>query len=263
MTANELFQAGKLAEATAAQIAKVKANPTDNRARMFLFELFLFAGDLDRARKQLEALRYDKQEQLAALAHFRETLDAEAKRRAVFAGTVDPDSLSAPPDHVKLRLAAIKAQAAGDPAKARALFTEAAAATPAVSASVNEGPAGPLADADERFGTVLEVFGSGGAYAWVPLESVASITLNPPTSPRDILWRPARILTKEGVDGDVLIAGLYPHTHLSADEELKLGRATDWNPDFADLTVGVGGRLFQTGSGPTPLVTITDITVGD
>jgi len=263
MTANELFQAGKLADATAAQIAKVKANPTDNRARMFLFELFLFAGDLDRAIKQLGALQYDKQEQLAAVAHFRQTVDAEAKRRAVFAGTADPDSLSAPPEHVLKRLAGVKALAAGDAAGAGKLFAEAAACTPVVTASVNDQPAAPLTDADERFGTVLEVFGSGGAYAWVPLETVASITLAPPAGPRDIFWRPARIVTKEGVAGDVLLAGLYPNAHLSADEELKLGRATDWLPDSPDLTVGLGGRLYLSGGNSLPFVTITDIEATD
>lgn len=262
MTANELFKAGKLAEATAAQIAKVKANPTDNRARLFLFELFLFAGDLVRAQKQLEAIRFEKQEHLAAVAHFRETLDAEAKRRAVFAGTADPDTMSAPPEHVLKRLAAVKAQAAGDAGQAKALFAEAAAGTPAVTASINEAAPAPLTDADERFGTVLEVFGSGGAYAWVPLETIASVTMNPPTGPRDIFWRPARLVTKDGVDGDVLLAGLYPNTHLSADEDLKLGRATDWLPDSPDLTVGIGGRLYLSGGTPTPFVSITEIAVG-
>ena len=48
--ASELFHAGQLQDAIAAQIAKVKSSPTDQPARFFLFELFLFSGDLDRAR---------------------------------------------------------------------------------------------------------------------------------------------------------------------------------------------------------------------
>jgi type VI secretion system protein ImpE len=86
--------------------------------------------------------------------------------------------------------------------------------------------------------------------------------MNPPTGPRDIFWRPARLVTKDGVDGDVLLAGLYPNTHLSADEDLKLGRATDWLPDSPDLTVGIGGRLYLSGGTPTPFVSITEIAVG-
>ena len=51
MTASDLFKAGRLREAIDAQLAKVKGQPTDQAARFFLFELFLFSGDLDRARR--------------------------------------------------------------------------------------------------------------------------------------------------------------------------------------------------------------------
>jgi type VI secretion system protein ImpE len=260
MTATELFQAGKLADATAAQIAKVKANPTDNRARLFLFELFLFAGDLDRAKKQLEAVQYDKPEQLATVAGFREALDAEAKRRAVFAGTVDPNSLSTPPEHVRLRLAAVKALAAGNGAEGRELLDQAAAVTPVVMAAVNDGPPAPLADADGLFGPVLEVFGSGGAYAWVPLETVESLTFHAPATPRHIAWRPAHLVTRDGMDGEVQVLGLYPNTHLSADEELKTGRATDWTDD-PNVSRAVGGRAFESGGITVPLVQLKSIAI--
>ncbi len=49
MNATELYRAGKLQEAITAQVAEVKANPTDQGKRLFLFELLVFAGDLDRA----------------------------------------------------------------------------------------------------------------------------------------------------------------------------------------------------------------------
>jgi protein involved in temperature-dependent protein secretion len=39
MTASELFQAGQLQAAIDAQTQKVKANPADQAARLFLFEL--------------------------------------------------------------------------------------------------------------------------------------------------------------------------------------------------------------------------------
>ena len=51
--------------------AKVKSAPTDRPARFFLFELFLFSGDLDRARKQLDVLRYDDPRHSAAVEQYR------------------------------------------------------------------------------------------------------------------------------------------------------------------------------------------------
>jgi type VI secretion system protein ImpE len=59
MNAGELYKAGRLAEAIEAQIQEVKANPIDNGKRLFLFELLAFAGDLDRARRQIDAVSYD------------------------------------------------------------------------------------------------------------------------------------------------------------------------------------------------------------
>jgi len=58
MKGSELFKAGKLAEAIQAQVQEVKGNAAI-RAALFLFELFCFAGEFDRARKQIDALQGD------------------------------------------------------------------------------------------------------------------------------------------------------------------------------------------------------------
>src|SRR5262249_40970826 len=106
MTASDLFHTGRLREAIDAQIAKVKASPADNAARFFLFDLFLFTGELDRARKQLDVLRYDTPERQGAVEQYKQALEAETKRRAVFAGTLEPKGLESAPDHIKLRFKA-------------------------------------------------------------------------------------------------------------------------------------------------------------
>lgn len=253
MTASELFQAGRLREAIDAQIAKVKAAPTDQRARLFLFELFVFSGELDRARKQLEVLTYDDPKHTAAVEQFRFALDAEAKRRAVFAGNAAPEWLSTADGHLTRRLDAVHALARGQTADARRMLDEANAAVPVLAGTLNGQPFQGLFDADERFGTVLEVFGSGGVYSWVPLEAVETITLNRPAAPRDVAWRPANLVLDNGVSGDVLLPGLYPGTHESADEELKLGRSTDW-VETAGVTRGVGGKQFLCNGVISPVV---------
>lgn len=261
MTASDLFQAGRLREAIDAQIAKVKAAPTDQRARLFLFELFVFSGELDRARKQLEVLTYDDPKHAAAVEQFRFALDAEAKRRAVFAGSATPEWLSAADGHLTRRLDAVHALARGQTADARRMLDEANAAVPVLAGTLNGQPFQGLFDADERFGTVLEVFGSGGVYSWVPLEAVESITLNPPAAPRDVAWRPANLVLDNGVSGDVLLPGLYPGTHESADEELKLGRSTDW-VETGGITRGVGSRQLLVGGDFRPFVSVLAVTFG-
>jgi len=259
MTANDLFQNGRLRDAIDAQVAKVKAAPTDRPARLFLFELFLFAGDLDRARKQLDVLRYDDPRHSAAVEQYRSALEAELRRRAVFAGTEQPKVLAAAPDHVRLRLDALPYLARGEHAEARKRLDEANAAVPSLTGALNGKPFEGLYDADERFGTVIEVFGTGGVYTWVPLEQVESITMNPPRAPRDVIWRPANVTLTDGLSGDVLIPGLYPDTHLHADDPIRLGRGTEWQGDGQEIARGVGGKMLLTAAGPISLMSVLQI----
>jgi type VI secretion system protein ImpE len=259
MTASDLFHAGRLREAIDAQVAKVKSQPTDRSARFFLFELFLFSGDLDRARKQLDVLKYDDPRHSAAAEQYRFALDAEARRRAVFAGTEQPKVLAAAPDHVRQRLEALPYIARGEHAEARKRLDEANSAVPNLTGTVNGKPFDRLYDADERFATVLEVFSTGGTYTWVPLELVASITMNTPQAPRDVILRPANITLTDGVTGDVLIPGLYPNSHEHADEEVRLGRATVWLGAEGEVTRGAGGRLLLAGDQTMRLVELVTV----
>jgi type VI secretion system protein ImpE len=259
MTASDLFHAGQLRAAIDAQVAKVKDRPTDRPARFFLFELFLFAGELDRARKQLDVLNYDDPGHTAAVEQYRCGLDSEATRRAVFAGTAQPKGLTTAPDHVRQRLEALPYLARGEHAEARKRLDEANANVPSLTGTLNGKPFTGLYDADERFGTVLEVFGTGGVYSWVPLEQIESITMNPPQNPRDLLWRPAHLVLTDGLEGDVLLPGLYPGTHDHPDDGVKLGRATEWVGAEGEVARGAGGKLFLTGDAPVEMIKILQI----
>ena len=125
----------------------------DNPARLFLFELLAFAGDLDRARKQLDVLRYDDPRHSAAVLQYRDALAAEAARRAVFAGTGQPKVLGVAPDHVRARLEALPYIARGEHPEARKRLDEANAAVPKLTGILNGKPFEGLYDADERLGT--------------------------------------------------------------------------------------------------------------
>jgi type VI secretion system protein ImpE len=259
MTGSELFDAGRLREAIDAQTAKVKSAPADRPARFFLFELLAFAGDLDRARKQLDALRYEDPRHNAAIEQYRSALDAEACRRAVFAGAAQPKVLAAAPDHVRQRLEALPYLARGEHAEARRRFDEANASVPSLAGMLNGKPFEGLYDADERFGTVVEVFGTGGVYTWVPLEQVATITMNPPQAPRDVIWRAASVVLTDGVSGDVLVPGLYPDTHLHADDEIRLGRGTVWLGGEGEVGRGAGGKMFLTPAGQVGFTAVLQV----
>jgi len=90
MNASESYKAGKLQEAIDAQIQDVKTNPADQAKRLFLFELLLFAGDLDRARRQVDAITYGQMDLDMAVLGYRQLLDAELARRRLFSDGLAP-----------------------------------------------------------------------------------------------------------------------------------------------------------------------------
>jgi len=246
MTATELFKAGKLQAATDAQIQEVKAHPADPSRRLFLFELAAFSGDLERARRQITAVQYGEPDRDTAVAMYAKLLDSEEKRRRLFRDGLVPRFFKAPPDHVRLRLEAVNRLRENNHAEAAALLTKANEGADQLEGQLNGKAFKGLRDADDLFGTVLEVL-AHGEYFWVPLEQVASVVMNPPKFPRDLLWAPARLLMDEGEQGEVYIPALYPNSHEHPDEGVKLGRANDWKQVSGGPVVGIGMRTYLVG----------------
>jgi type VI secretion system protein ImpE len=245
LDANQLFKSGKLAEAIDAQLAVVKAKPMDQGQRLFLFEMLVFSGDLDRAQKQIDAIQTDQPEILTALMDYRKLLDAERARRQVFGNKVQPGFLGPVPEHVRLRLLGLVKLADKATAEAAALFQEANGQIAPVQGSLNGQAFSGLRDGDDCLGSVLEVYAQG-RYFWVPLEQVQTLTMNAPRFPRDLLWIPAHLEMKEGEAGSVFLPALYPGTDQESDPQLKLGRMTDWRGE--DPVRGVGVKIFFVGT---------------
>jgi type VI secretion system protein ImpE len=243
MNATELFKAGKLQEAVAAQIKEVKKNAADPAKRIFLFELAAFAGDLDRAKRQIEAINYDDPQRQHVIFGYRKLLDSEAARRAVWRESQLPHFLSPPTEHVQLRIRAVQALKENKPAEAAELVGQANEQAPALQGTLNGKAFASLRDCDDLFAGVLEVMAQGN-YSWVPLEQVEALAMNPPKAPRDLLWFPARLTLRDGQTGPVFLPALYPFSHEAADENVKLGRMTDWKQGDGGPVLGVGQRTF-------------------
>ncbi len=245
MSASDLFKAGRLREAVDAQIQEVRSHPADQGRRLFLFELLAFSGDLDRARRQLDAVKYDNVELDTALGAYRKLLDAEQARRRLFSDGLQPHFLADPPEHFRQRLEAVNRLREGRAAEAAELLHKANADSAVFRGLLNDKPFDSLRDADDLFGPVLEVLAQG-RYFWVPLEQIETLALSPPRFPRDLLWMPAR-MEMSGSMGEVFLAALYPGSHEHADEQVKLGRATDWKQAETGPVLGAGQRTYLVG----------------
>jgi type VI secretion system protein ImpE len=242
MSASDLYKAGRLQEAIEAQVYEVKSSASDPSKRLFLFELYLFAGDLDRARRQAEAISYKDADLDAATAIYAKLIDSEQARRDLFARGVAPGFFGEPSEHLRLRLDAVNRLREARPAEAAEILAKANEAIPPVTGRLNGEPFESLRDADDLFAGILEVM-AHGRYFWVGLEQVRVLTINPPKFPRDLLFVPAKLELEEE-QGDIFIPALYHGSYLHADDQVKLGRMTDWKELDGGLMLGVGLHTF-------------------
>ena len=241
-SARDHFSAGNLAAAIEAQLQEVRSAPLDSGRRTFLFELLAFAGDLDRAGRQIDAVNYGNMELDAAVLGYRKLLDSEQARRRLFSEGLVPRFFGDQPEHTHLRLEAVNRLREQHLAEAAETLAKASAATPQYKGELNGKPFSSLRDCDDLFAGILEVMAQG-AYFWVPLEQVQRLTMNAPKFPRDLLWVPAR-LEMEAAAGNVFLPALYPGSHAHDNELVKLGRMTDWRSEEGGPVLGVGLRMF-------------------
>ncbi len=196
MDSAQLLAAGKLTEAIESLGAEIRLRPTDARLRTFLFELLAFAGEYDRAAKHLTVLaQTGRDAELGALL-YRSALAAERQRQQIL--------------------------------KERSYPSAALSAAPG---TLNGKPFHSIVDADARIGARLEIF-VAGEYLCLPFEHIGSVIMEPPRLLRDLIWATARVATGPSFQGrelgEVIVPVLYPQSSQHAREEVRLGRATEW-----------------------------------
>ncbi|TVP73638.1 MAG: virulence protein SciE type [Gemmatimonadales bacterium] len=232
MKARAQLEKGDLSGAIETLSRELRDNPTSTRHRTFLFELLCFAGQYDRARKQLDVLSRGGQEAEMGALLYRAALHAEEERDRMFSDEDFSRGESGAPDPV--------------------------------SGILNGERFESLEDVDPRIGARLEVY-AGGQYTWLPLEHVASVTMEPPKRLRDLLWAPAHVMPGAGMEklelGEVLLPVLSPLSSRANEDALRLGRATDWAETSDGLPYPVGQKLFLVDGEAVPILEIRELVV--
>jgi type VI secretion system protein ImpE len=226
MNPQELYKAGRLNEAIKALSAELRDNPVDTRRRTFLFELLCFAGEYDRADKQLEVLGQAGPTSEMGVLLYRSALYAERQRQDLFARGEFPEQ---------------KEEAEGDR-----------------GGVVNGKQFAFFSDSDPRLGGRLELFAAGN-YLLLPMEHVASIQIMPPKRLRDLIWTPAAVRTTpsfKGTElGEVLLPVLAPFSWQHPDDAVRLGRATVWEKrDGYEYQVPFGQKMWLVDEEEIPLL---------
>lgn len=216
MTPQELYQAGRLQEAIQALGAELRQNPTDSRRRTFLFELLCFAGELERAAKQLNIVAGESPDAEIGALLYRSALSAERLRQEFFE-TRQYDEVN--------RVSTARSR----------------------PGTLNGRAFQTIEDADPRIGPRLEVF-VAGEYVWLPFEHIGSVKAEAPRRLRDLIWSTAIVMTgpsfKGREFGEVLLPAICPLSYRHASDQVKLGRTTEWQEIDAAGTVPVGQKLL-------------------
>ena len=261
MTASEYYRAGQLEDAIVAATREVKAEPGDIARRCFLSDLLCFAGDLERADRQLDAAAQFSPAPVPAVALRRQLLRAEQARRQFFTQGRMPELLDQPSGELRLRIKASIAVREGALDAAVKLLAEAETLRPAVSGVCNDQPFDSFSDLDEFTSSFFEVFTATGKYYWIPVDCVDRLEFLAPATTQDLLWRCARITLRASggapPDGVVYFPTLYHGSHANPDNRVKLGRLTDWSGGGEAPYRGLGQRVCAAGGLEVPILEFT------
>lgn len=233
MTAERLLREGKLDEAVKALGDELRDNPGNIRSRTFLFELLCFRGDYDRASTHLKMLGSQSKDAGVGALLYEGALHAERLREAMFRTGDLPAAL--------------------------------AEGASAISGTLNSRPFTSLSDADPRIGARLEIF-AGGDYLWIPLNQVASIEMKPPARLRDLLWSSAILQMGPGYQqrdlGEVLLPVLCPLSFQDSDDQVRLGRVTEWYRDEQGLEFPIGQKMLLVDGEEFPFLEVRKLEIG-
>jgi type VI secretion system protein ImpE len=257
MKAEQLVQSGDVQAALQELQQRVRAQPDNAANRIFLFQLLAVLGQWKRALTQLEVVRELDTSAWPMVHAYREAVNCELHREAVFQGRSKPLVVGEPQEWMAFLIEAQQAFARGELAGFRRLNQQAFEQAPAIAGSINEEPFEWLADADQRFGPVLEMI-FNGQYYWAPLQGIKSLRSEEPTDLRDLVWLPAEVTWVNGGQSMVMLPARYPLL-AGVSNECLLARRTDWQARGEEISEGLGQRMLATDRSDYPILQVRSV----
>lgn len=231
----------------------IRDDPSNSSLRIFLFQLLCVCGNWQRALVQLNVAADLDSEALLMAQTYRELLQCEGYRQAVFNGEKMPLIFGEPPSWTVSLLQGLALAAKGNADAAKAVSDEAFEKAPARAGSIDDQPFEWLMDADMRIGPIVEAV-INGKYYWVPFDAISEITLSEPEDLRDLVWLPAKFEWTNGGEVIAFVPTRYPGEATTGDGATALARKTQWHDLGADYYIGAGQRLFASDTGDFPLL---------
>lgn len=246
------LDAGNLDGAIEKALNLVKTKPTDVGARTFLFELSCFAGNWERAQKQLDVIGNQDMKAMIGAQIYKQNLEAEKDRLLHYDEGLMPECLMSPPIYVQKLLAATSHVREGKIAEARKVLDEVEAERPAFSGKLNGKEFKDFRDYNDLTSCVFEAIVKG-SYTWVPFEQIKKIVFSEAKTLRERFWMQGEFEMLNGTQGEMFFPALYANSWKSDNDQIRLGKTTDWQDIGEDIFLGEGTRLFQYDGGYKPI----------
>jgi type VI secretion system protein ImpE len=258
--ATEFLKANDLAGTLDALQQSVRADPSDPKLRIFLFQLLCITGEWKRAITQLKLCAELDPIAIPMAQAYREGIICEVFREKVFAGEKDPLIFGEPVEWLALLIEANRALANGNTAHAATLRAKAFDQVPDLGGELNGERFEWIADADMRMGPTLEII-VNGRYFWMPFSAIKSLKADPPEDLRDSVWTAVNLTLQNGGEFVALVPTRYAGTTQSKDDAAMLARATSWADMGDDTFVGTGQRLLTTDKSDVALMDLRTLTM--
>ncbi len=256
--ATELLKANDLAGSLDALQNSVRADPSNAKLRIFLFQLLCVTGEWQRAITQLKLCAEMDPIAIPMAQAYREGIICEVFREKVFSGEKDPLFFGEPEEWLALLAQANKALSSGNAQEAAKLRDKAFEMVPDQGGTANGERFSWIADADMRLGPVLEII-INGRYFWMPFSAILSLKIEEPEDLRDSVWTAANLTLQNGGEFVALIPTRYADTPTKGDDAAKLARSTFWEDAGSETFIGIGQRLLATDNSEIALMDLRSL----
>jgi type VI secretion system protein ImpE len=258
MEPKELIRAGRLSEARQYLTTAVKTAPADLGLRTLLFQVLAFSGEWDKAKKQLDVILTQDPGRETGVQVYLNLVHAEQERLEVASLKRRPSFYPQAPPYTEAYFAAWDKVVAQQFEEAAGLFEQIQAQRPVVTGTVDGRSFSGFSDTDSFLSCFLEII-IQAHYVWVPIESLRELTVSPPKMLFDLIWLPTRITTADGLSVVGYVPVVYAQSADHDDEQVKMGRVTDWKTLGGPFTRGYGQHVYEVGEEEVGLLDIREV----
>lgn len=244
MDPKALIQDGKIDDARALLIDRIKKSPADHQSRSLLFQVMLLCGEWDKALRQLEIAATQQEPSGMNVPVYQHLIQAEKERALVAAMQQRPTFFPDVPEYSEDFFQALELLKNKDVEKAAAVFGRIEAALPAVQGTINGEAFTGFRDTDTTLAYFIEAI-EYERYLWVPITNIRELVVTEPKTLIDLIWAQGRITTWEGLTMGCFFPTRYPDSFASGDDRIRLGRLTQWQSLGGPYAKATGQHVYD------------------